>query len=90
MSFRMTRSVRILLRSALQVLLALTVLTIGRSQDTSRQSIIARIDGKYTISFAEVQQYLYDSHLVYKYRNEQSENVPKGCGRKNRESVETH
>jgi hypothetical protein len=64
----MTRSVRILLRSALQVLLALTVLTIGRSQDTSRQSIIARVDGKYAISFAEVQQYLYDSHLVYKYR----------------------
>ena len=63
----MTHRVRCLLRSALQGLLALTVLTNGHAQDTSRQSIIARIDGRYPISFAEVQQFLYDSHLIYKY-----------------------
>ncbi len=48
----MTHRVRFVLRSALQGLLALTVLTNGHAQDTSRQSIIARIDGKYPISFA--------------------------------------
>ena len=64
----LTHNVRFLLRSSLQGLLALTVLANGRAQDTSRQSIIARIDDKYTISFSDVQQYLSDSHLIYKYR----------------------
>ena len=64
----MTHSVRFLLRSSLPGLLALTVLMNSRAQDTSRQSIIGRIDDKYTISFSDVQQYLYDSHLIYKYR----------------------
>src|SRR5512141_2005908 len=68
MSFRMTDGVRFQLRSSFLGLLALTVLMNGQAQDTSRQSIIARIDGQYTISFADVQQYLYDAHLVYKYR----------------------
>jgi hypothetical protein len=68
MSLGMTHHVRFLLRSSLQGLLALTVLVNSRAQDTSRQSTIARIEGKYTISSADVQQYLYDSHLIYKYR----------------------
>lgn len=39
-----------------------------RAQDSSRYAIIARIDGKYTISFADIEQYIYDSHLIYKHR----------------------
>ena len=64
----MINRVHFLLRSSLLGLLALTALLSGSAQDTSQQSIIARIDGKYAISFADVQQYLYDAHLVYKYR----------------------
>jgi hypothetical protein len=63
----MTHSVRSILRSALQAILALTVIMNGRAQDSSRQGIIARIEGKYTITVADVAQYLYDSHLIYKY-----------------------
>jgi hypothetical protein len=68
----MTNRVRFLLRSSLLGFLTLTALISCRAQDTSQQSIIARIDGKYTISFAEVQQYLYDAHLVYKYRKDRA------------------
>lgn len=62
----MTLRVQPVLR--LQGLLALTVLMNCHAQDTSQQSIIARIDGKYAISFADIEQYVYDSHLIYKYR----------------------
>ncbi len=82
MSFRMTHSARFLLRSSLPGLLALTVLMNGRAQDTSRQSIIARIDGKYTISFADIEQYLYDSHLIYKYRKNKAKAYQKAVDEK--------
>jgi hypothetical protein len=64
----MALRVKPVLRSSLQGLLALTVLMSCHAQDTSQQSIIARIDGKYAISFADIEQYVYDSHLIYKYR----------------------
>jgi hypothetical protein len=54
-------------------LLALTVVMNCHAQDTSQQSIIARIDGRYAISFADIQQYVYDSHLIYMYRKNKAE-----------------
>ena len=52
------------------------------AQDTSQQNIIARIDGKYTISFADVQQYVYDSHLIYKYRTNKAKAYQKAVDEK--------
>ena len=78
----MTHRVRFMLRSSLQGLLALMVLVNARAQDTSRQNIIARIDDKYTISFSEVQQYLYDSHLVHKYRKNRAKGYQRAVDEK--------
>jgi hypothetical protein len=52
------------------------------AQDTSQQSIIARIDGKYTISFADIQQYVYDAHLIYKYRTNKAKAYHKAVDEK--------
>ena len=63
----MTHSVHRVRRSVLHGVLALTALLHCRAQETAPPDIIARIDSTYTISFADVQKYVYDSHLVYKY-----------------------
>ena len=69
----MTHSVRFVLRFSLKELLALTVVMNCHAQDTSQQSTIARIDGNYVISFADIQQYVFDSHLIYMYRKNKAE-----------------
>lgn len=78
----MTQRVHPVLCSSLQGLLALTVLMNSQAQDTSQQNIIATIDGKYAISFADIEQYVYDSHLIYKYRRDKAQAYRKAVDEK--------
>ena len=68
----MTHTAGFVRRAALQGLLAGIFLLQCHAQEVPRQSIVARIDGKYAISFADVQQFVYDSHLIYKYRRDRA------------------
>ena len=64
----MTQRVPYLLRFFLQALLALTVLMYCHAQDTSRQDTVARIADQYTITIADLQQYVHDYKYAYRYR----------------------
>ena len=52
----------------LQLFLALILFVNCHAQDTSQQNVVARIAGKYTISFPELRQYVADFQYYYKYR----------------------
>jgi hypothetical protein len=67
----MQRSRRLLYLS-LQIFIALIVLVNCRAQDTSQNNIVARIAGKYTISFPELKQYVIDYQYYYRYNR----NIP--------------
>jgi hypothetical protein len=64
----MTRGPHCFLNSFVLMIIAVLCFMTCNAQDTSQQNIIARIDGKYAISFADIEQYVYDSHLIYRYR----------------------
>jgi hypothetical protein len=78
----MTLRVQFILRLSLLGFLTLTILLNCYAQDTSQQSIIARIDGKYAISFADIERYVYDSHLIYKYRRNKAKAYRKAVDEK--------
>jgi hypothetical protein len=68
----MMRRLHRLSNFSFQIFLAVLFFMNCNAQDTSQENIIARIDGKYTISFADLQQYVYDSNLIYRYRKDKA------------------
>ena len=58
--------------------LALNIFIHCKAQDTTHQNIIVKFAGNYSISFTELQKYIFDYHYDLAYRNNKAEAYKKG------------